>query len=97
MPAASPSIPATSELEHSSPEPYWPRLARALMLLFLAVSLHVWGVQSPEPQESVYAMLASRLVASVLVSPPLPLAPPFRPIMSQRWSAGRRVTIQTRF
>jgi hypothetical protein len=41
-------------------------------------------------------MLASRLVASVLVSPPLPLAPPLRPIMSQRWSAGRRVTIQTR-
>ena len=65
------------------------------MLLFLAVSLHVWGVRSPEPQEPVYAMLASRLVASVLVSPPLPLAPPLRPIMSQRWSAGRRVTIQT--
>ena len=40
-------------------------------------------------------MVASRLVASVLVSPPLPLAPPLRPIMSQRWSAGRRVTIRT--
>jgi hypothetical protein len=77
------------------PEPYWPRIARALMLLFLAVSLHVWGVRSPDPQEPVYAMLASRLVASVLVSPPLPLAPPLRPIMSQRWSAGRPVTIQT--
>ena len=95
VPTASPSIPATSEHEHSSPEPYWPRLARALILLFLAVSLHVWGVRSPEPQEPVYAMLASRLVTSVLVSPPLPLAPPLRPIMSQRWSAGRRVTIQT--
>ena len=65
------------------------------MLLFLAVSLHVWGVRSPEPQEPVYAMLASRLVTSVLVSPPLPLAPALRPIMSQRWSAGRRVIIQT--
>jgi hypothetical protein len=95
VPAASPSIPATSEHEHSAPEPYWPRLARALMLLFLAVSLHVWGVRSPDPQEPVYAMLASRLVDSVLVSPPLPLAPPLRPIMSQRWSGGRRVTIQT--
>jgi len=95
VPTASPSIPATSELEHSSPEPYWPRLARALILLFLAVSLHVWGVRSPEPQEPVYAMVASRLLASVLVSPPLPLAPPLGPIMSQRWSAGRRVTIQT--
>ena len=95
VPTASPSIPATSEHEHSSPEPYWPRLARALMLLFLAVSLHVWVVRSPEPQEPVYATLASRLVASVLVSPPLPLAPPLRPIMSRRWSAGRRVIIQT--
>ena len=66
-----------------------------MVLLFFAVSLHVWGVRSPEPQEPVYAMLASRLVASVLVSPPLPLAPPLRPIMSQRWSAGRRVTIRT--
>ena len=66
-----------------------------MVLLFLAVSLHVWGVRSPDPQEPVYAMLASRLVASVLVSPPLPLAPPLRPIMGQRWGAGRRVTIQT--
>ena len=40
-------------------------------------------------------MVASRLIASVLVTPPLPLAPPLRPMMSQRWSAGRRVTIQT--
>ena len=66
-----------------------------MVLLFVAVALHVWGVQAPEPQEPVYAMLASRLVASLLVSPPLPLAPPLRPIMSQRWSAGGRVTIRT--
>jgi hypothetical protein len=93
--AASPSIPATCEHEHSSPEPYWWRLARALILLFLAVSLHVWGMRSREPQEPVYATLASRLFASMLVSPPLPLAPALRPITKQRWGAGRSVTIQT--
>src|SRR5688572_7520991 len=93
--ATTPSIPATAEHEHSSPERYGPRLARALILLLFAVSLHVWGVQSPEPQEPVYAMLASRFVASMLVSPPVPLAPPLGPFMGQRPSAGRPVTIQT--
>ena len=94
-PAASPSIPATCEHEHSSPGPYWPRLARALVLMFFAVSLHVWVVQSPEPQEPVYSTLAARLVSLVLANPPLPLAPPLRLITSRPSSSEPRVTLQT--
>ena len=68
---------------------------RALVLLFFAVSLHVWGVQSPEPQEPVYARLASRLVATGLVSPPLPLAPPLRLMTSRPSSHAQHVTLRT--
>ena len=93
--AASPSIPATSEPERSSPEPYWRRLARAVALMFLAIALHVWGVQSPEPQEPAYAVLASRLVGSLLGSPSLPLAPPLDLATSARSTAARRVSIET--
>ena len=93
--AASPSIPAKCEHEHSSPEPYWPRLARALVLMFFAVSLHVWGVRSPEPQEPIYATLAARLVTLALASPPLPLAPPLRFITNRPSSSEPRVTLRT--
>ena len=74
----SPSVPAAVEHDSSSPGPYWPRLARALVLMFFAISLHVWGVQSPDPQEPFYSTLAARFIASVLVSPPVPLAPPLQ-------------------
>jgi hypothetical protein len=95
-PAVSRSIPETADHDHSSPEPYWPRLARALVLMFFAVALHLWGVQSPHPQEPVYSSLAARLLAPVLVSPPLPLAPPFRFITDRTAPRdGRRVTIRT--
>jgi hypothetical protein len=66
------------------------------VLLFFAVSLHVWGVRSPDPQEPVYAQLAARVVAIVLVSPPLPLAPPFRLITGRPSShAQQQVTLRT--
>jgi len=90
------AIPANLEPDHSSPEPYWPRLARALVVMFFAISLHIWGVHSPHPQEPFYASMASRIIASVLVSPPLPLAPPLR-IVAVRMPAKSepRVTLHT--
>ena len=91
----SPSIPATSEHEHSSPEPYWPRVARALVLMFFAICLHIWGVHSPEPQEPLYASLASRLVASVLVSPPVPVAPPLQLVASRTFGREQRVSVRS--
>ena len=63
--------------------------------MVLAVSLHVWGVDSPEPQEPVYAVLASRLVDAVLGNPPLPLAPPL-PLGGARSTAASRVIIETK-
>ena len=64
--------------------------------MFFAISLHVWGVQSPDPQEPFYASMASRIIASVLVSPPLPLAPPLR-IVAARMPAKSEpsVTLHT--
>lgn len=92
--AAGPSIPATSERDPSSPEPFWPRLTRALALMFLAIALHVWGVRSPHPQEPVYAVLASRLVGSMLGSPAIPLAPPLQVATGARSTAAGRVTVE---
>src|SRR6185503_14158756 len=78
----SPSVSVVPEVaaepDSPSPEPYWPRLARALVLMFFAISLHVWGVHSPDPQEPFYSSFATRFISSVLVSPPLPLAPPLQ-------------------
>jgi hypothetical protein len=65
------------------------------VLIFFAVSLHVWGVRSPEPQEPIYATLAARLVTLALASPPLPLAPPLRFITNRRSSSESRVTLRT--
>ncbi len=62
--------------------------------MFFAVSLHVWVVQSPEPQKPVYATLAARLVTLVLANPPLPLAP-LRIITGRPSSSEPRVTVQT--
>ena len=61
----------------------------------VAIALHVWGVQSPQPEESLYAGLASRLVGSVLGNPPLPLAPPLQLAATARSTAAQRVTIET--
>ena len=63
--------------------------------MFFAVSLHVWGVRSPEPQEPIYATLAARLATLALASPPLPLAPPLRLITNRRSSSEPRVTLRT--
>jgi len=73
-----------------------PRLARAVVLMFFAIALHVWGVHSPDPQEPVYSVLASRALTALLVSPPLPLAPPLQ-IVSARPAKTfqRRITLQT--
>ena len=94
----SPSVSSQFEIEHdsSSPEPYWPRLARALVLMFFAISLHIWGVKSPDPQEPFYSALATRVISSMLVSPPLPLAPPLQIVSARpaRHSASH-VTLQT--
>lgn len=95
-PGSSPSIPSACEHDVPSPEPYWPRLARALVVMFLAICLHVWGVHAPEPQEPVYSLLASRVISSVFVSPPLPLAPPLQLIPTRRAHAtDQRVTLRT--
>jgi hypothetical protein len=64
-----------------------------LLLLSLAVTLHLWVVQAPQPQEPVYSVLASRVISSILIAPPLPLAPPLQ-LLSTRRPAGR-VTLQT--
>jgi hypothetical protein len=80
--------------EQASPEPFWPRLARASMLLVLAASLHVWALHSPRPQQPVYSLLAARVISSVLVAPPVPLAPPLQILMPRSPSAAR-VMVQT--
>jgi hypothetical protein len=63
--------------------------------MVLAISLHVWGVHAPEPREPIYSLLASRVISSVLVSPPLPLAPPLQLIPKRTAAANQRVTLQT--
>ena len=72
-------------------------MARALVLISFAISLHVWGVHSPEPQEPLYSSLASRLVASVLVSPSVPLAPPLQLVTGRSFTrtGGQRVTVSS--
>jgi hypothetical protein len=92
---SSPSVPAISEQGHSSPEPYWPRLARALTLMVMAVSLHVWAVRSPHPGEPLYATLASRLAGAVIGTTTLPLAPPLPLATSPRQRVARSVTVET--
>jgi hypothetical protein len=65
------------------------------MLLALAVSLHVFAVHSPQPQEPAYSAFASRLISSILVAPPLPLAPPLQVLAQQRPMSSRRVSVKT--
>jgi hypothetical protein len=50
-------------------------------------------VHAPKPQEPVYSLLASRVISSVLIAPPIPLAPPLQLLSPRRSSA--RVTLQT--
>jgi hypothetical protein len=64
-----------------------------MLLLGLAVSLHVWALHAPEPQEPVYSVLASRFISSVLIAPPVPLAPPLHVIPKHR--SAERVVLQT--
>ena len=90
---AAESSPAGSKPVPLAPEPFWPRLWRAVLLLSLAVSLHIWAVPAPEPQEPVYSLLASRVISSVLSAPPVPLAPPLQTIQKHR--SAERVVLQT--
>ena len=48
---------------------------RACLLLGGAVSLHIWGVHSPNPQEPAIAVWASRMMSEIVAHPPIPLAP----------------------
>jgi hypothetical protein len=85
--------PAAYQCDTGSSEPFWPRLGRAAILLCFAVSLHIWGVRSPQQQEPVYSILASRVISSILVAPPVPLAPSLQIVSTRR--STERVTLQT--
>ena len=78
-PAAPPTFsPAVSEAI-GAPVPlpdarFWPRLARAGVLMSVAIALHVWVVASPNPRPSALPAFAAWFIAT----PPIPLAPPDR-------------------
>ena len=76
-PRVLPFTPAVSEPIQSSTEaaaPYGPRVLRALVVLLGAVSLHVWGIPAPHPQQMPLAAFVSRIMRP----PGAPLAPPLQ-------------------
>jgi hypothetical protein len=92
-----PFTPAVSEPIHSHTEavaPYPSRCARALAVLFGAVSLHIWGIPAPHPQPMPLAAFASRMMRAprVPMAPPLQLAGWPSPTISRG-----RVTVENRF
>ena len=95
-PRVLPFTPAVSEPIHSNAEPvalYAPRCARAVAVLFGAVSLHIWGIPAPHPQPMPLAAFASRM----MLAPKMPMAPPLRLPGSRSLTASTgRVTVENR-
>jgi hypothetical protein len=96
-PRVLPFTPAVSEPIQCNTEaaaPYGPRVVRALVVLLGAVSLHVWGIPAPHPQQMPFAAFVSRMMRP----PGAPLAPPLQmPGALAVSAATRRVFIENRF
>ena len=94
-PRVLPFIPAVSEPIQGNTEgvvPYTPRIARALVVLFSAVSMHIWAVASPHPQQMPVAAFAARMMRL----PGIPLAPPLPPAASHfSVVSKRRITVES--
>ena len=97
IPRVLPFTPAVSEPIQCSIEaaaPYAPRVVRSLVVLLGAVSLHLWGIPSPHPQQMPLAAFVSRMMRP----PGMPLAPPLEvPGAVGVSAAARRVFIENRF
>jgi hypothetical protein len=84
-----PAVPEAVPAE-VAPQPYAPRLTRALVLLLAAASLHVWAVTSPKPQPMPLAAFASRL----MLPPPIPTTPALLSRFPAPARSKRRVLVQ---
>ena len=74
--------------------PYPARIARAVAVLLGAVSMHIWGIAAPHPQQMPLAAFAARM----MILPGLPLAPPLQLRASSQFSLAskHRVTIENK-
>jgi hypothetical protein len=96
-PRVLPFAPAVSEpiqCSTEAPAPYAPRVVRALVVLLGAVSLHVWGIPAPYPQQMPVAAFLSRLMRP----PRVPLAPPLElpGALGPSAVSGRSVVVENR-
>jgi hypothetical protein len=73
--------------------PYAHRIARALVVLFGAASMHIWGVASPHPRQMPFAPFAARMMRL----PGMPPAPPLHLLATSHFPvvSKRRVTIES--
>ena len=94
-PRVLPFIPAVSQPIQVNGEgvtPYPARIVRAVVVLLGAVSMHIWGIAAPHPQQMPLAAFAARMMRL----PGIPLAPPLQLRASSRSSSvsKHRVTIE---
>jgi hypothetical protein len=72
-------------------------LARAVIFICAAASLHVWGVRAPFHHDPPYSVVATRLASPFLLSPPLPDAPVSAVnVVSHRARTSTPQTVQVR-
>lgn len=64
-----------SNVIDSAPDPFWPRLSRAVALLAVAIAAHVWLIRSPDPGQTPFGVISSAVLATTSTLPPVPLQP----------------------